>query len=146
GQVPELPRILSRNFPPPRQIRFESSQLRESKRTGNIGQPVVESQHAHLIKPLPRLLPLARSATNPVIAKTSQGVSQPRAISRDHAAFAGGQVFHRVKAKHSHVGKAANTFSAAFRAQRVARVFNKKSALLFRNLPQFVERRRVSCV
>src|SRR5208283_4533057 len=75
------------------------------------GQPVVESQHVHFIEPLPGLLPLARFAVDPVIAKTSQGGGQPRIIGRDHAAFAGGQVFYRVKAEHSHVGQAADSFS-----------------------------------
>ena len=80
GKIPQLSRVFRRNLPPPGKIRFELPQLRESQRAGNIGKPVVESQHHHLIKPLAGFLPLARFAADAMIAKVPQRLGQRESL------------------------------------------------------------------
>ena len=79
-----------------------------------------------------------------MIAKTPQCLGPSRIVGRDHAAFAGCQVFHGMEAEHSHVGNASDLLALILRAQRVARVFDQHSPARGRNRLQFFQRRRMT--
>jgi hypothetical protein len=61
-------------------------------------------------------MPLPRFAVNAVIAKTPQRLGESCIVRRNHTAFPGGQMLHRMKAEHGHVGDATDAFPAKFRA------------------------------
>src|ERR1700733_451995 len=145
-QFVELTSVLRSNRSPPRKVRLQLPNLRKSQRASNVSKPVVKAEQHHLVKPLSRLLPVARLAADPVIAKAPERLRKLRIVSRDHAAFAGGQMLHRMKAKNCHVGNSANTLPMKLRAQCVAGVLNQNRAALVRDLAHLIERRRMPSV
>ena len=104
-------------MPAARQIRFQLLQLLNAQGTRNVGQPVIETQQHHFIMPLSRCLALARVAADAVIAKAAQRLGKLRIVGGHHAAFARGDVLHRVKAENGHVRHAAHV-AALYSAPR----------------------------
>ncbi len=117
-------RITRRDLPAARQIRLQLLQLLNAQGTGNVGQPVIETQQHHFVMPLSRGLALARVAADAVVAKAAQGFGKLRVVGRDHAAFSRGDVLHRMKAEDGHVRQAAHLAAFVLRAQGVAGILD----------------------
>ena len=111
-------------MPAPRQIRIQFLQLLNAQGTGNVSQAVIETQQHHFVMPLPRGLPLARVAADAVIAKAAQRLGELRIVGRDHAAFSGGDVLHRMKTEDGHVRQAAHPTAFVLGAQGMAGIFD----------------------
>ncbi len=133
-------RITFRDLPAPRQIRLQLLQLLNAQGTSNVGQPVVEAQQHHLVMPLPGGLPLPRVAADAVIAKAAQRLGELRIVGRDHAAFPGRDVLHRMKAEDGHVRQAADPTALVLGAQSVAGIFDHHQPMA---LGQFEKRSQV---
>ena len=112
----ESSRVTRGNLPPPRQIRIQLLQLLNPQRAGDIRQTVIESRAAP-----------SRSATAP---RSAAGAPRLRfhdcgnaatsrrigIVRRDHAAFAGRDVLHRMKAEHRHVAQCCPPFVRSYSA------------------------------
>src|SRR4051794_188659 len=100
-QFAECPCVARCDGAAPGQVRLKFFELRETGRAGDVRQAIVKSQQDHFKKPLASLLALPRIAADSMIAKPPQGFRQLRVTGRNHAAFAGGEMFHGMKAEYS---------------------------------------------
>ena len=82
--------------------------------------------------PLARGLALPRVAADAVIAKSAQGFGEVGIVGGDHAAFAGGDVLHRMKAEDRHVRQAADPAASVLGAQRMAGIFDHDQPMALR--------------
>src|SRR5580692_3713015 len=110
--IAKLSGIPRGNLPASRKIAFQLFHLLKPKRASNVGQVIVESQKYHLIVPLACLLPLPSVNVDSVVSKAAKGLSKNRVVSRDHPAFAGCQMLHRMKTEDGHVCHTAHATAA----------------------------------
>src|SRR5204862_7766362 len=112
-----------------RQICLQLLQLSKPKSAPNICESVIEAEQYHFVVPLAFALAVARVAADSMVAELAHLLGELCVVSRDHAAFAGGQTFDRGKAEDRHVGNAAHSPIAVLRAQSVAGVLNHSQAV-----------------
>src|SRR5436305_1055472 len=92
---------------PPCQVRFQTLQLRDSQRAGDVAQAVVVAQRRHLVLPLPLIFSSPRVTFDSMISKLPQPAGEPFAVGGHHSAFAAGDVLYRMKTEDAHVADAA---------------------------------------
>src|SRR5215813_84585 len=113
-----------------RKIRLQFLQLLDPQSTDDVGQAVVESEQHHFVVPLPGALALSRIAGNPMVSEPAKSLCEFGIMGRYHAAFAGGDVLHRMKAEHRLIRDAADPRSFVFRTKSVASILNHDEVVL----------------